>query len=184
MGLLMTERHIELSEWIKAVLWPSPSSAAALCMLLVVGWGLMHGVLVPEWQSIAQQARAVHKQVMQEQHISTAVAHVTVMGRLVAANETTVIQVCQDTAARHAVDVVALEWHVSSRTLSVSLKGGMIPLLAWWDDIGRLALLGDIQQWQLQPIADANASDLNASDLFQFTITAHLSAWHWEALRA
>ena len=173
----MTERHSEIMEWMKQVLWPSPSGAAALCTLLVMWWGIMQGVLLPEWQSLTQRVRAANAQMMQEQQLKHAVAHVTVLGWLVAANETAVMQVCHDIAARHAVDVVALEWHVAPRTLSVSLQGGMMSLLAWWDEIGRLALLGELQQWQFQPIADAPAAHL-----FQLTVTLHLGAWRWEAL--
>lgn len=173
----MTERHAEIMEWMKCVLLPSPSSAAALCTLFAVWWGLMHGVLLPEWQSVTQRARAADAQMIKEQQIKHAVAHVTVLGRLVAADETAVMQVCHDIAARHAVGVVGMEWHVAPRMLSVSLQGGMMPLLAWWDQIGRLALLGEVQQWQFQP-----AEDTPAPNLFQLTITLHLGLWRWEAL--
>lgn len=175
----MSERCDDIACWAGTVLKPAWQEVLALSVMLGVWWWGQQKLLVPHWEQVTSQITTARLKRHHRQQVAEAAQRLPMKGHLIAINIEALQQVCRDEAIRMGANLAALEWHADTGTLTVSLHGDKRLLLAWWDDIGRMAGLGAVQQWQLQPLISRDK--MTETSAFQLEVMLRPDLWRWEA---
>lgn len=177
----MNNAHREVSQWLHETVLPTPCVTAALVAMMGLWWGGQHWMIAPRWQALSHRIHDYRYQSQITQEQLDEAHHIPVKGRRVAVAEEVLRQLSLQYAADLGLKATTVQWQAENKTLQITVQGKDVPLLRWWDVVGRSVLLGEVTYWQLQPIENELATNDHVTS-YQLSVVLRPERWRWEAL--